>query len=114
MDRSRLARASSLASSSSGDPPSVETLVMPDTQRTGYGETFFVPLNPSQFECLGKIVTTLGLIEGILDTLLLHLIGTDNYLVLEALTEVKQFGSKVETLRKLAKIQLSGDSLELC
>ncbi len=79
----------------------------------GFGATFWVPLTKEQFTCLGKIAALFGQIETHLDQMVLALSGLSSLEALESFYDGKQFGSKVNLLRRLAKDKTSGSKKTL-
>jgi len=75
---------------------------MADDQ-VGFGSTFFLPLTRDQFAALGIVAAMFGQIESFLDKMILKLSGLKDEAALEAFYDGKQFGSKVNLLRRLKK-----------
>lgn len=71
----------------------------------GFGETFFVPLLEDQLANIGKISTLFGAIEKEIEHGIMNFAGLDNWLVAEILLEKTMFGTKVDMLKKLAKLK---------
>lgn len=75
-----------------------------------FGRTFAIPLSASQFACIGRVVTLLGIIETYVEMMTSTLAETRYQAVQDLFYGTAQFGTKVDLLGNTAKVVYSTSS----